>query len=87
VTEGTATALAVPGIKVAGKTGTAEVGARKEFINSLVVGFFPYENPKYAFAVAMERAKAGTGVGAPAVMGDVLRYIVQERPEYGAVSE
>ncbi len=79
VTEGTASALAVPGVRVAGKTGTAEVGVRKEFINSLVIGFFPADMPKYAFAVAMERAKAGTGVGAPAVMGDVLRYLVLNR--------
>lgn len=81
VTEGTATALAVPGVRVAGKTGTAEVGVRKEFINSLVIGFFPYEKPKYAFAVAMERAKAGTGTGAPAVMSEVLRYLVENRKE------
>ncbi|MBX9765074.1 hypothetical protein K2X83_00330 [Patescibacteria group bacterium] len=81
VTEGTATALAVPGVRVAGKTGTAEVGARKEFINSLLIGFFPYEKPKYAFAIAMERAKAGTGTGAPAVMGDVLRYLVLHKKE------
>lgn len=81
VTEGTATALAVPGIRVAGKTGTAEVGVRKEFINSLVIGFFPYEKPKYAFAVAMERAKAGTGSGAPAVMSEVLRYLVENRKD------
>lgn len=87
VREGTATQLAVPGVEVAGKTGTAEVGVRKEFINSLVIGFFPYEKPKYAFAVALERAKAGTGVGAPATMGEVLRYLVQERPEYTSVSE
>lgn len=87
VREGTATQLAVSGVEVAGKTGTAEVGVRKEFINSLVIGFFPYEKPKYAFAVALERAKAGTGVGAPATMGEVLRYLVQERPEYTSVSE
>lgn len=79
VTEGTASALAVPGVRVGGKTGTAEVGVRKEFVNSLVIGFFPYEKPKYAFAVAMERAKAGTGTGAPAVMGDVLRYLVENK--------
>lgn len=81
VTEGLAQALAVPGVRAAAKTGTAEVGARKESINSLVVGFFPYESPKYAFAVVMERAKAGTPQGAPAVMGEVLRFIVSERPE------
>ena len=81
VTEGIAQALAVSGVRAAAKTGTAEVGARKEYINSLVIGFFPYEHPKYAFAVAMEQAKAGTLSGAPAVMGEVLRWIVANKPE------
>jgi len=80
VLAGTAQALSVYGISVAGKTGTAEVGAKKEFINSLVIGFFPYENPRYAFAVLMERAKAGTTAGAPLVMRNVLEWIVSERP-------
>ena len=81
VIEGTASALAVPGVAVGGKTGTAEVGARKEFTNSLVIGFFPYDAPRYAFAVVMERSKAGTPVGAPAVMQQVLSWIVANRPE------
>ncbi|PIR85406.1 hypothetical protein COU15_01085 [Candidatus Kaiserbacteria bacterium CG10_big_fil_rev_8_21_14_0_10_45_20] len=80
VTEGTAAALAIPGVSVAAKTGTAEVGAQKEFINSLVVGFFPYENPQYAFAVVMERAPAGTPYGAPAVMQTLLEWMKVERP-------
>jgi penicillin-binding protein 2 len=58
------------------------VGVKKEFINSLIIGFFPYENPRYAFAVAMERAKAGTPQGAPAVMGEVLRWLAENRKEY-----
>jgi penicillin-binding protein 2 len=77
----TAQALNVYGIEVAGKTGTAETGAQKEFINSLVVGFFPYDEPRFAFAVVMERAKAGTGQGAPAVMRSVLEWIVEHKPE------
>lgn len=81
VTEGTAQALSVPGIPTAGKTGTAEVGIDKELINSLIIGFFPYENPKYAFAVVMERAPAGTLQGAPAAMRTVLEWIVDNRPE------
>ncbi len=80
VTEGTAQALAVPGVTVAGKTGTAEVGAKKEFINSLVVGFFPYEKPRYAFAVVMERAKAGTTAGAPLAVNQLLTWLVANRP-------
>lgn len=81
VTEGTAQALNVQGVAVAGKTGTAEVGQRNELINSLVIGFFPYENPRFAFAVVMERAKAGTVSGAPLVMRNTLLWIKQERPE------
>lgn len=81
VTEGLAQALSVPGLRAAAKTGTAEVGARKEFVNSLIIGFFPYDKPRYAFAVAMERAKAGTPLGAPAVMGEVLRYIAENKKD------
>ncbi len=81
VTSGTAAALALPDVSVAAKTGTAEVGARKEFINSLIVGFFPADEPRYAFAVVMERAKAGTTAGAPLVMREVLSWISSERPE------
>jgi penicillin-binding protein 2 len=81
VTEGTATSLALPGLRVAAKTGTAETGVRKEFTNSLVIGYFPYENPKYAFAVIMERSKAGTALGASAVMRNILEWVTLNRPE------
>jgi len=81
---GTAQALNVSGVSVAGKTGTAEVGVRNEFINSAVIGFFPYENPRFAFAIVMERAKAGTLSGAPLVMRNVLEWIVANRPEMTA---
>jgi penicillin-binding protein 2 len=81
VEEGTAKALSVSGVTVAAKTGTAEVGVRKEYTNSLVVGFFPYDKPKYAFAVVMERAPEGTGLGAPAVMQNVLKWMVSNMPE------
>lgn len=78
---GTAKALQVSGLQVAGKTGTAQVGVKNEFVNSVVIGFFPYEHPRYAFAIIMERAKSGTQIGAPAVMGDVLNWIVASRPQ------
>ena len=81
VTEGTAQTLAIPGFPVAGKTGTAETGVRKEYTNSLVIGFFPYDAPRYAFAVILERSKAGTLVGAPAVMPNILEWIAVHRPE------
>lgn len=80
VTEGTATSLSIEGLRVAGKTGTAETGARKEFVNSLVIGYFPYEKPRFAFALILERARAGTLVGAPATMRPVLEWIRDNRP-------
>ncbi len=82
VTEGTTRALDVPWVAVAGKTGTAEVGRKKEFMNSWVVGFFPYENPRYAFAVVMEKGPAGTLIGAPYVMYELLRWMKDGAPEY-----
>lgn len=66
---------------MAGKTGTAETGARKEFTNSLVIGYFPYDKPRFAFALILERSKAGTLVGAPATMRHVLEWIRDTRPQ------
>lgn len=68
VTEALARALDVPYVSVAAKTGTAQVGANNEFDNAWVEGFFPYENPKYSFAVVLERGPAGVGEQAVNVM-------------------
>lgn len=61
VTSALAQRLNVPYVTVAGKTGTAETGTRNQYDNSWIVGFFPYEEPKYAFAVVLERGPAGSG--------------------------
>ncbi len=82
VTDGTARGLSVPGLAVAGKTGTAELGARKQFVNSWVIGFFPYENPKYAFAVVMERGPVTNLTGATYVMRQLLDWMAINTPEY-----
>lgn len=52
-TSGTTTALNVPELHVAAKSGTAQIKNNTR-VNSWVIGFFPYEDPKYAFAVLME---------------------------------
>lgn len=82
VTEGTAGALIFSDFPVAGKTGTAEVGVHKEFVNSWIMGFFPYENPRYAFVIIMERGKAGSPQGAPYAMRVFLDGLRAEAPEY-----
>lgn len=82
VTEGTARALDFPWLSVAAKTGTAEVGRGKQSMHSWVVGFFPYEEPRFAFAVLMEEAPAGTLQGAPYVMHQFLRWLREHAPHY-----
>jgi peptidoglycan glycosyltransferase len=52
VTEGTGRQAAVPGVRVAGKTGTAT--GTGEFSNPWFIGFAPVDNPTIALAVLIE---------------------------------
>ena len=79
---GTAAAVHMPFMAVAGKTGTAQVGAQNQFMNSWIIGFYPYEKPRYAFAVVLERAPAGTTTGAPAAMNAFFWWLYQNAPQY-----
>ncbi len=76
VTQGTLTALNIPGIHIAGKTGTAELGTKKQYVNSLVEGFFPYENPRYAFVIVMEKGPAKYKEGAPVAAKNFFEWLV-----------
>jgi len=82
VTDGTAKGLFIPQVKVAAKTGTAQLGTTKTYVNSLVVGFFPYDNPKYAFAVIMEKGKQSNTIGALFVMRQLFEWMAINTPEY-----
>ncbi len=79
---GTAAALNIPGISIAAKTGTAQVGVRNEFMNSWVIGFWPFEKPRYAFAVVLERSPAGTLSGASPAMNPFFTWLRDSKPEY-----
>lgn len=81
VTYGTSTALNVPYVEVAAKTGTAQLGAAKNRINSWIVGFFPYQDPKYAFAIMMESGPLSAS-GASGVMRGLLDWMSLNTPEY-----
>ena len=72
VTTALASALNFSYVKVAAKTGTAETGVRNQYDNSWVVGFFPYDDPQYAFAVVLERGPAGSGSQAVNAMRDLF---------------
>ncbi len=80
--KGTAGGLNIPGVKVAAKSGTAEIGISKAKVNSWITGFFPYDNPHYAFAVVMERGSRQNLVGATFVMRGLLEWMVENTPEY-----
>ena len=82
VTAGTAVALNVPYVKVAAKTGTAQLGVLKNKVNSWVIGFFPYDNPKYAFTIMMEAGPSTNGVGASSIMRGILDWMSTNTPEY-----
>ncbi|MCF7865033.1 MAG: hypothetical protein K9M11_00815 [Candidatus Pacebacteria bacterium] len=68
VTEGTMKGLNLPYVKVAGKSGTAQLGVTKKQINSWAVGFYPSEAPRYAFAVLLERGPNTATEGGTAAM-------------------
>ncbi|MBB5350698.1 penicillin-binding protein 2 [Haloferula luteola] len=65
---GTAGRAKIPGVEIAGKTGTAQTaddGRRSH--NSWTVAFGPFENPKYAVAVVVQNGKSGGKVCGPLV--------------------
>lgn len=82
VTEGTAQGLSVGFTKVAAKTGTAELGVKKDRVNAWITGFFPYDRPKYAFAVIMESGPVHNTVGGLYIMRQTLEWMSINRPEY-----
>ncbi len=82
VTQGTGTSLNVPYVEIASKSGTAELGASKDKVNSWMTGYFPYENPRYAFAILMERGSVHNLIGAGAAMRQVVDWMNVNTPEY-----
>lgn len=82
VTSGTATALNLPSVKVAAKSGTAQVGLGNTNTNSWIVGFFPYDNPKYSFAILMERGPKAASGNATRVMSEVVDYMSVYAKDY-----
>ena len=81
-TEGTAKALAVDYVKYGAKTGTAELDSAKRYVNSWVMGFFPYDKPKYAFIILLEHGPYKNLYGSAGVMRVVSDWMYTNRPEY-----
>lgn len=80
--DATVKSLNISGIAIAGKTGTAQIGTKNESINSWSIGFWPADDPRYAFAAVLERAPAGTLSGAAPAMRPFFEWLIANRPEY-----
>ena len=78
VEEGTGTAAALTGVRVAGKTGTAEIGANREFTQPWFICFAPIDNPRIAVAVTLERQPPGSqgGIVAAPIAKTVLEALL-----------
>ncbi len=82
---GTARALNLQGVHIAAKTGTAQLGKNNEYMNSWVVGFWPFEEPRFAFAVVLEKAKADTLRGAAPAMRPFFEWLETEHKDDYAI--
>lgn len=70
VQNGSGSAASIPGVKVAGKTGTAETN--NATANSTFIGFAPYDTPTLAISVVLEESNEDEATAA-AIAGQVLR--------------
>ena len=71
VESGTGTAAQLPGVPVAGKTGTAETG-RTEENDTWFIAFAPADDPKIAVAVALQNQPGTGGETAAPIAKDIM---------------
>jgi len=78
---GTGLAAQIPGIEVAGKTGTAQNPHGKA--HSWFIGFAPYDDPKIAISVLVENVGYGGSFAAPIAGLTMEQYLYGEIIRYG----
>jgi len=88
---GTGTRAAVKGFDVAGKTGTAQVVARKSYgkeedfeDNAWFVGFAPYRNPEIVVAAFVEHGGHGGTAAAPIAHAIFETYYQKKTGQFGS---
>ena len=80
VNEGTGTAAQIPGVQVAGKTGTAETQIGTAVNNVWFIAFAPATNPRVAVAVTLEHVPGqGASFAAP-VARQVMEVLLRSAP-------
>jgi peptidoglycan glycosyltransferase len=78
VTGGTATNLQIPGVRLAGKTGTAETGVNGKY-DAWFIAFAPANDPKVAVAVALENQTGFGATTAGPIAKALIEAILRER--------
>jgi peptidoglycan glycosyltransferase len=76
VEEGTGRAAAIPGVQIAGKTGTAQTGVPGRN-NAWFIAFAPVDHPKVAVAVLVEKSPTYGGVDAAPIAKDVMQAVLR----------
>jgi len=77
VTGGTGTAAQIPGVAVAGKTGTAEIGVQGRYTTSFIT-FAPADNPRVAVAVVLENQRGFGGQTAAPIAKEIMEAILRK---------
>jgi penicillin-binding protein A len=75
--EGFGGVVAIPGIRIASKTGTAETGIPGE-THGWFVAFAPADNPQIAIAVIVEKGGTGGGSAGPIVKSLLERALIKK---------
>ena len=84
VTGGTGTAAQIPGIKVAGKTGTAETG--ENHVNTTwFIAFAPADKPRYAIGCIIEHGGFGASAAAP-IVRDSMTFLFDKQKALAALA-
>ena len=79
VASGTATGAQIPGVEVAGKTGTAETGVSGRN-NTWFIAFAPARNPEVAVAVALTNQSGTGGATAAPIAKAVMEAVLGGNP-------
>jgi penicillin-binding protein 2 len=69
-------------VQPAGKTGTAQTGTTNQYFNAWAVGFWPYNDPKYVYAVMMDQGPTGDVYGGIFAMHQFFESMHATAPEY-----
>jgi peptidoglycan glycosyltransferase len=79
VTGGTGTAAQIPGVRVAGKTGTAETGGPGTPNTTWFISFVPANAPRYAVAVVLQNQTGTGGTTAAPIAKAIMQALLTGR--------